>query len=138
MYIPHGRADSPPVPAVLNKIRQRRRSSEDLNSTNDSVNPETICVEDEENDLVEESASVNVSRTCRSGLNLSTSHNSLAGLQDENELLVGSSTMIDTTLESNVNSGRGSSLNDQKRILSQLSALRQVNVLKAFEYLFHK
>lgn len=131
MYIPHARVESPPVPAVLNKIRQRRRSSEDLNSTRDSAARESTCVEDGDNDLNDESASLNVSRisgTSRPEHALSTSHGSLAGLQDDDNLAAASGSLLDTTLETDSKTGRGSSsLNDQKRILSQLSALRQVN-----------
>ncbi|OQR74666.1 hypothetical protein BIW11_03390 [Tropilaelaps mercedesae] len=140
MYIPQGRSDSPPVPAVLNRMRQRRRSSDELNSTHESVARGSTGGEDNEKDFADDT-SLNVVPTPRvstghsRAMGLSTSYGSLVPYKsqtdDQTEDPCG--TPEDTTLESCREGRTVGSVNDQKRILSQLSALRQTLLMKRQE-----
>ncbi|XP_022703527.1 uncharacterized protein LOC111268663 isoform X2 [Varroa jacobsoni] len=136
MFIPQGRAESPPVPAVLSKLRQQRRSSDDLNSTRDeSIARGFGCAEGNENDFIEDTSTLSISHASHQSrasnglthsIGLSTSHGSLTGYrsQVEEQTKASCGTPLDTTFESAIG-GQAACMNDQKRILSQLSALRQ-------------
>lgn len=137
MFIPQGRAESPPVPAVLSKLRQQRRSSDDLNSTRDeSIARGFGCAEGNENDFIEDTSTLSISHASHQSrasnglthcIGLSTSHGSLTGYRNqvEEQTKASCGTPLDTTFESAIG-GQAACMNDQKRILSQLSALRQV------------
>ena len=101
MYIPQGRAESPPVPALLNKMRMQ--SSEELNATRNSSHDSNL----------EESVDLPNMSLSRSKSNIS-----LTSLRKSQR-----PPSVYSEKESECQGG----VNDQKKILSQLSTLRQVS-----------
>ncbi|XP_028966509.1 stress response protein NST1-like [Galendromus occidentalis] len=107
MYIPQHRAESPPVPALLNKMRLQ--SAEDLNATRGSSH------DSNHEESIDHS---------HSSLTRSKSNNSLSSLR-RNRRPPSAASELEIECHGTVN--------DQKKILSQLSTLRQTLLLKRQE-----